>query len=96
LILGRKKRNRHRPLNADRRIVPQETAFVLGNVKVRAFIGKSSDLAEHAKPMGKPWRDIELSLVFRREFHAEPLSKRRRTGPDIHGHIKHDALDGRH
>ena len=39
--------------------------------------------------MGKPFRHIELAMVFRRQFHARPLPERGRIGPDVDSDIKY-------
>src|SRR5205823_2747054 len=77
LVFRRQQRRRDGPGNAQRGIVPNNSALILRHVKVGAFVHHRRRFAHHTVAMGKPGRNIELSLVLSRELDTVPLAEKR-------------------
>ena len=86
----------HRPLDANRGVVPHQTAFVLRVIKASALVHESCRFAEHHETMRKAFGNVELLLVLGRERDALPLTKSRASLVQIHRHVKNFALDDAH
>ena len=86
----------HRPLDANRGVVPHQATFILRVVKARALVHERRRLAEHNKAVGKAFGNVELLLVLGRERDALPLAERRASLAQVHRHVKDFAIDHAH
>ena len=85
-----------RPANSDIRIIPGHYRITFRTVNLGAKITEQGRISEYAKTMGKPFRHIELAMVFRRQFHPRPLPERGRIGPDVDSDIEYTAFQNGH
>ena len=86
----------HRPLNANRGVVPHQATFILRVIKARALVHERRRLAENHEPVCKAFGNVELLLVLGRKGNALPLAERRTSLAQVHGHVKNFALDDAH
>ena len=89
-------RRRQRPGNREGRIVERHARFRLGDVGPRVAVDDLAVVGERLKAVGEALGDQECAAVFRREPFGMPLEKRRRIGPQVHGHVVDLATDARH
>ena len=64
----------NRPLNADIRIIPCKSAFIIRLLEIRALIAEFRFIAQNDEAMGKILGNKELFLILSGEENAEPLS----------------------
>ena len=86
----------HRPLNANRGVVPHQATFILRVVKACALVHERRRLAENHEPVCKAFGNVELFLVFSRERNAFPLAERRATLTQVYRHVKNFAPNHAH
>src|SRR5579864_9100970 len=91
LIFARQQRRRGPPVDGERGIVPEHPEFILGMVVIAALVKELSRLRPHQKAVGKAGRDVNLALIFFREYSAHPSPEAGRPETDVHGHVEYLA-----
>src|SRR5712691_2679711 len=62
---------RQRPFDADGWVVPEQRAFVFGEIIVGTFIAEIGRLAEYAEAVSTSWWDKDLAAGLVAQFNAE-------------------------
>ena len=81
----------YRPINAERRIIPEKTPIVLSRIIGIDFINNLSRGLESAETVGKPRWYKDLVPLDGAEHDRDMPPKGRRTPTYIHSYIKHRA-----
>ena len=82
-----------RPLDSDGRIIPGQTALIVGMVKIRDLVAEFRGVTEDQEAVGETRRNIKLLLILGGQLHTVPLAVGCRTGTQVHRHIEDTALD---
>src|SRR2546423_12605845 len=82
-----------RPLDGERRIVPNQTAFVFRRVMGGGFVDKIGTFGEHDKAMREAGRNPDLAVVFSAHLGAYPARESRRRFAKVNGDIEHAPID---
>src|SRR5690349_24439204 len=75
LILGRQERRFHRPGDRERRAAPDDAAFAMRRIPLRAYIEERRLCAGHAESVRTTQRNVQLSIIVRGEFESMPPPK---------------------
>src|SRR5438034_7664061 len=82
-----------RPLDGERRIVPNQAAFVFRHVMGGGFVDEVGTFGEHDKAMGEAGRDPDLAVVFSAHLGAYPARESRRRFSKVNGDIEDAPID---
>ena len=82
-----------RPLDADLRIVPGQTALIARMIEVRNLVAELCLVAQYEESMRKALGDVELLLVLGTELNTVPLSVRRASGTKVDRYVKNRTTD---
>ena len=80
-----------RPPNANVRIIPGKSSFIVRMVEVIALVAELSFIGENQEAMSEASRNQELFLVLGRELYSVPFPEGGTPFPDINRNIKHCA-----
>lgn len=81
------------PLDANFRVVPGHTAFIIGMPEIIDFIAEFRHVTENQEPMSKTFGNEELLLIFFRQFDAVLFAIGLGITAQIASHIKNTAAD---
>ena len=87
----RKQGLRNRPVDPERRVIPQQPAIVLGGIVPGHFVNHLGIRLQGAKTMGESLGDEELVPRFRAQPATHMLSIAGRASADIHRHVQNRA-----
>ena len=65
------------PFDADIDIVPDNSMLIAMRVKVATLVHKINRITQNVESVGKPFRNVELAVILRRQLHPRPLPERR-------------------
>src|SRR6185295_9810777 len=89
----RENRIRHRPGDADGRVVPRDADLAGRVVDVGALVFDLRDVADDGEAVREAFGNVDLLEVLRRHADADPFAERRRAAPDVDGDVENLALD---
>lgn len=97
LILGCQQRCAiQRPVNADRRVVPQEATFEFRRPVVGRLVQEFRAVAEYHEAVGKAFRNPYLAFVGGRQVDANPVAEGWRAFAQVDGDIEYFAGSDAH
>ena len=84
------------PVNFQGGVIPEDGTFAPGGVVIVALILKNGLGRQYGEAVCKPSWDEQLPMILSGQFNGDMLSESRGTAADIHGNVKHPAVDNSH
>src|SRR5690606_23460469 len=91
LVLRRQRRFRHAPVDAQRRVVPEQRALVLREPVVRGLVEHLGEFGANHEAVGEAGRDPELAPVGAAQLHRHMAPEVGGGAPHVDGNVQDQA-----